>query len=126
ELKPVPIGEIGDLYIAGVGLSPGYWRDEEKTATACIPDPRGPEGARIYRTGDLAHVDEQGVFHFHGRADSQIKSRGYRIELGEIETVLGAVPGIAECAVVGVELGGFEGTTIAAAVALEGGGELKP
>lgn len=124
ELRPAPTGEIGDLYIAGVGLSPGYWRDPEKTAAAFLPDPRSDDGARIYRTGDLARVDGDGLFHFLGRADSQIKSRGYRIELGEIETALGALPGISECAVVGVDLGGFEGTTIAAAFATDNGGEL--
>lgn len=117
ELLATPVGEIGDLYIAGVGLSPGYWRDEEKTAAAFLPDPRAAEqdGARIYKTGDLARVDEQGLVHFLGRADSQIKSRGYRIELGEIESALNAVDGIRECAVVGVEAEGFEGVSICAA-----------
>ena len=116
ELRPAPTGEIGDLYIAGVGLSPGYWRDEEKTAAAFLPDPRAAEsGARIYRTGDLARVDEDGLVHFLGRADSQIKSRGYRIELGEIESAFNAIEGVRECAVVGVEAEGFEGVTICAA-----------
>ena len=92
ELVPVAQGEIGDLYIAGVGLSPGYWRDEEKTRAAFVPDPRSedPE-ARIYKTGDLARYSEDGLVQFLGRADSQIKSRGYRIELGEIETALNAL-----------------------------------
>lgn len=120
-LAPTPPGTIGDLYIAGVGLSPGYWRDSEKTAAAFLPDPRDREsGARIYRTGDLAQIDGDGLFHFLGRADSQIKSRGYRIELGEIETALGAVDGVGECAVVGVDLGGFEGTSICAAYVADG------
>jgi amino acid adenylation domain-containing protein len=125
ELKQVAPGEIGDLYIAGVGLSPGYWRDEEKTAAAFLPDPRKPgTGERIYRTGDLARVDEDGVVHFLGRIDSQIKSRGYRIELGEIEAALVAVDGMRECAIVGVEVGGFEGTAICAAYVAES--ELDP
>ena len=120
SLAAAPPGEIGDLYIAGVGLSPGYWRDPDKTRAAFLPDPRSPgSGARIYRTGDLARVDPDGVVHFLGRADSQIKSRGYRIELGEIENALNAVDGVRECAVVGVEIGGFEGTTIAAAYATD-------
>jgi amino acid adenylation domain-containing protein len=114
-LSPVPAGEIGDLYIGGVGLSPGYWRDEEKTAAAFLADPRSSDGARIYKTGDLARVDDDGIFHFLGRADSQIKSRGYRIELGEIESALNAVDGVRECAVVGVEAEGFEGVSIGAA-----------
>jgi amino acid adenylation domain-containing protein len=124
--KLQPAGdEIGDLYIAGVGLSPGYWRDEEKTAAAFLPDPRSSEsGERIYRTGDLARVDENGLVHFLGRADSQIKSRGYRIELGEIESAFNAIDGVRECAVVGVEAEGFEGVAICAAYVTDSG--LKP
>jgi acyl-coenzyme A synthetase/AMP-(fatty) acid ligase len=127
HLEPVPPGEIGDLFIAGAGLSPGYWRDEEKTRAAFIPDPRtsDPE-ARIYRTGDLARVGDDGLVHFLGRADSQIKSRGYRIELGEIETALNAIEEIGECAVVGVETGGFEGTAIGCAYAPANGTLLEP
>jgi acyl-coenzyme A synthetase/AMP-(fatty) acid ligase len=62
--------------------------------------------------------------HFLGRADSQIKSRGYRIELGEIESALSAIEGVRECAVVGVDLDGFEGTAICAAYA--GDAALEP
>ena len=135
ETEPVPIGTAcegeelivldGELYIGGVGLSPGYWRDEEKTATAFVEDPRGGEG-RIYRTGDLARQRDDGLFEFLGRADSQIKSRGYRIELGEIETALNAVDGVRECAVVGVETGGFEGTTICCAYSKVDGERPEP
>ena len=122
ELKPVPPGEIGDLYIAGVGLSPGYWRDEEKTGAAFLPDPRSSDrSARIYKTGDLARIGDDGLVYFLGRADSQIKSRGHRIELGEIETALNALHFLKECAVVGVETGGFEGTAICCAFAPENG-----
>jgi len=112
-LAPVAPGEIGELYIEGAGLSPGYWRDEEKTRAAFVSDPRS--GERLYRTGDLGRREEQGLLHFVGRADSQIKSRGYRIELGEIETTLTAIAGIAECAVVGVASDSFEGTAICCA-----------
>jgi acyl-coenzyme A synthetase/AMP-(fatty) acid ligase len=114
ELKPAPVGEVGELFIGGVGLSPGYWRDEAKTAAAFIADPREAE-KRIYRTGDLARVGADGLVYFLGRADSQIKSRGYRIELGEIETALNALGRLRECAVVAVETGGFEGATICCA-----------
>jgi amino acid adenylation domain-containing protein len=126
DLSPVGPGEIGDLYIGGVGLSPGYWRDEEKTSAAFIPDPRSRNGSsRIYRTGDLAKVEE-GVVYFLGRADSQIKSRGYRIELGEIETALNTLEELDECAVVGVESGGFEGTAICCAFATASGRDVDP
>ena len=64
--------------------------------------------------------------HFLGRADSQIKSRGYRIELGEIEAALATVAGIRECAVVGVDTGGFEGTTICCAYSVAEGHVLPP
>jgi amino acid adenylation domain-containing protein len=118
DLTPAPAGEIGDLYIAGAGLSPGYWRDEAKTGEAFLEDPRpGRRGGRIYRTGDLATVGDDGLVEFLGRADSQIKHRGYRIELGEIETALNALEGVGECAVVAVETGGFEGTAICCAYA---------
>jgi amino acid adenylation domain-containing protein len=121
-LEPTPPGEIGELYIEGAGLSPGYWREEEKTRAAFISDPR--TGQRMYRTGDLGRRDESGLLHFVGRADSQIKSRGYRIELGEIETALTAVPGVAECAVVGVPSGDFGGTAICCSWVSRTGAEL--
>jgi amino acid adenylation domain-containing protein len=123
SMAAVPVEEIGDLYIGGVGLSPGYWRDEEKTAAAFVPDPRDAD-ARIYKTGDLARLGEDGQFHFLGRADSQIKSRGYRIELGEIESALNPIDGIRECAVVGVEVAGFEGISICAAYVTDA--DLEP
>jgi amino acid adenylation domain-containing protein len=113
QLREVPSGEIGELHIAGAGLSPGYWRDEQKTADAFITDPH--DSRRLYRTGDLGRRDEHGVLHYVGRSDTQIKSRGYRIELGEIETALSALPGIAECAVVAVASEGFEGMAICCA-----------
>jgi amino acid adenylation domain-containing protein len=118
QLDAVPTGEIGDLYIGGVGLSPGYWRDEEKTSAAFVKGPRSSaERRRIYRTGDLAHVGNDGLVYFHGRADSQIKSRGYRIELGEIEVGLNALETLREAAVVAVETDAFGGTTICCAYA---------
>jgi amino acid adenylation domain-containing protein len=113
QLEPVTAGEIGELYILGAGLSPGYWRDEEKTQAVFIVHPS--TGERLYRTGDLARRDQDGVLHYVGRVDSQIKSRGYRIELGEIETALSAVEGVAECAVVAVPSDGFEGMAICCA-----------
>jgi amino acid adenylation domain-containing protein len=118
ERRVVPRGEIGEIFIAGAGLSPGYWRDDEKTGAAFVPDPRpGHGGGRIYRTGDLGRVGDDGQIEFLGRVDSQIKSRGYRIELGEIEAALSAISELRECAVVGVDTGGFEGTEICCAYA---------
>jgi amino acid adenylation domain-containing protein len=127
DMCPIPIGEIGELYIGGVGLSPGYWRDEAKTRSAFRPHPTSAEpGARLYRTGDLASIGEDGLVYFLGRVDSQVKSRGYRIELGEIEAALNALEQLKESAVVGVDTSGFEGTAICCAYAPMDGQEVRP
>ena len=128
DLHPVPAGESGQLCIRGVGLSPGYWRDAEKTAAAFVanPLPGAPPGDRLYRTGDLARVGPDGLVYFLGRADAQIKSRGYRIELGEIETALHALDGLRESAVVAMETAGFEGWAICAAYVPRSGSTVEP
>jgi amino acid adenylation domain-containing protein len=127
RLEPAADGESGDLYIAGAGLSPGYWRDEAKTQAAFIAAPAAL-GGRLYRTGDIARRDEDGVVHFLGRADAQIKSRGHRIELGEIETALHTFEELAECAVVAVDSSGFDGKAICCAyvAAASSGSEVTP
>lgn len=80
-LRPVAVGEIGALYIRGAGLSPGYWRDEEKTRTTFLPNPMsGVPGDRIYRTGDLARLGSDGFVYYAGQLDTPIASRGSRIE----------------------------------------------
>lgn len=123
SLQPAPPGEVGGLFIGGVGLSPGYWRDERKTSEVFFDtDSYG----RIYKTGDLAKVGEDDLIYFLGRADSQIKSRGYRIELGEIETALNALGLLRECAVVAVNSDGFEGTAICCAYAPLPGADGNP
>jgi amino acid adenylation domain-containing protein len=114
ELRPVAPGETGELYIRGVGVSPGYWRDPEKTRAVFLP---WGERERIYKTGDLAYRDTDGLFYYVGRADTQIKSRGYRIELGEIEAALHSLPGLRESAVVAIKSEGFEGWQICCAYA---------
>jgi amino acid adenylation domain-containing protein len=113
QLLPAPEGAVGDLYIRGVGLSPGYWRDPEKTSQAFLP--YGGDGGRIYKTGDLAQVSPDGLVYFVGRSDSQIKSRGHRIELGEVEFALNTLEELKECAVVALPTEGFEGTLICSA-----------
>jgi amino acid adenylation domain-containing protein len=117
-------GEVGEIHIAGAGVSPGYWRDERNTQASFVADPRSDGGiARIYRTGDLGLVDATGVLSFVGRRDSQIKSRGYRIELGEIETAISALPEVAECAVVAVSTHDFAGIAICCALVPADGGQ---
>jgi amino acid adenylation domain-containing protein len=125
DLEPVPAGQTGNLFIGGAGLSPGYWRDPEKTAAAFLADPRNsatPEGSetskrneRLYRTGDLAWQDESGCVYFIGRTDTQIKSRGYRIELGEIEAALNSCEALEECAVISIQAENFGGWMICCA-----------
>ena len=96
--RALPLGGIGELGIAGIGLARGYVNRDDLTEKAFIPDflrlPANPSG-RIYRTGDLCRINEQGEIEYHGRIDLQVKIRGYRIELTEIESVLLQVPGIA-------------------------------
>ena len=99
DFNPVPVGEIGELFISGDGLARGYWRRPELTAERFMTIPGlGPD--RIYRTGDLARFLPDGNIHFLGRADYQIKLRGHRIEPGEIESVLEKFPGVRQAAVI--------------------------
>jgi amino acid adenylation domain-containing protein len=116
QLEPVGGGEIGELCIGGVGVTSGYWRDEERTRAAFVPDPREPSsGRRMYKTGDSCRLGDDGLVYFLGRNDSQVKSRGYRIELGEIEAALATLEGIRESAVVSIASNGFEGVAICCA-----------
>ncbi|MCO7224345.1 non-ribosomal peptide synthetase/type I polyketide synthase [Pleionea sp. CnH1-48] len=98
-LNLLPIGQKGDLYIAGEGLAHGYLDDEQKTSLAFISDPF-VDGELMYRTGDLAAWSEQGELVYYGRGDNQIKLRGYRIELEELENALCACEEVKHAAVV--------------------------
>ncbi|MEV0642237.1 amino acid adenylation domain-containing protein [Streptomyces sp. NPDC050619] len=120
------VGEDGDLCIAGPGLSPGYWRDPEKTARAFRYFPTANGQRRWYITGDHGHVDESGTFHFHGRADRQVKSRGFRIELDEVAVAVNALPDVAEAAVVALPVAGMEGSQLHAACTLRTGVAKEP
>jgi amino acid adenylation domain-containing protein len=89
RFRPVPVGEIGDLYIGGVGVARGYANDPEKTNLAFVPDPFNPGfGGIMYRTGDLGRMMPDFNMEFLGRKDNQVKINGFRVELGEIESVL--------------------------------------
>ncbi len=107
--EPAPRGTTGNLYIKGVGLSPGYWQSPELTRKAFVT---GADGERMYKTGDRARIGPDGLLYFAGREDMQVKSRGYRIELGEIEAALSAVRRLRESVVVAVPSPGFDGATL--------------
>ncbi|MFF5229297.1 amino acid adenylation domain-containing protein [Dactylosporangium sp. NPDC000521] len=95
RMRPVPAGVPGELVIAGAGVALGYLRRPRLTADRFVPDPWGPPGARMYRTGDRARRLADGTLEFLGRLDTQVKVRGHRVELGEVETVLAGCPGVA-------------------------------
>ncbi|MFG1882363.1 amino acid adenylation domain-containing protein [Micromonospora sp. NPDC049102] len=105
----LPPGALGELYLGSPGLARGYQRAPGLTAQRFVPDPVGPPGGRLFRTGDLVRWRSDGRLVFHGRRDQQVKIRGVRVELGEVEAALAACPGVhaAAAAVHDGELAGY-------------------
>lgn len=103
ERQRVGIGEEGTLYARGACVMKGYWGMPQKTAEMILEwtDASG-HAERIYRTGDLVVLGDDGNYRFLGRRDHMIKSRGYRIELGEVEAALHSHPGVAEAVVLAI------------------------
>ncbi len=127
-LRPVPLGSVGHLHIRGAGLSPGYWREPERTREVFLPDPfdEKSQGSRIYRTGDLGRMDGEGNVHFLGREDQQVKTRGFRVELGELEGALRSLPEVEGCAVVGFARDGVPGKLLGCAFVPANGQAASP
>lgn len=116
-------GEKGELFVSGPSVMIGYWGDKEKTEKRLVENPLRPgSGEKVYRTGDMVTIDEDGNFVYLGREDGMVKTRGYRVELGEIETALYKHPSVKEAVVLPVP-DEIVGNRIKAVIALvEGSG----
>lgn len=110
-LKPCPIGVFGEICISGPQLAIGYLNAPDRAAKKFAPGPF--DAGRMYRTGDMGRLTEDGIFEFHGRLDEQIKIRGVRVEPAEVERAIGSFAGINEAVVItrdagrGIELVAF-------------------
>ncbi|MFE7483857.1 amino acid adenylation domain-containing protein [Streptomyces sp. NPDC057552] len=100
ELRPVPVGVGGELYVGGLLLGRGYVNAPGLTASRFVANPFAADGSRLYRTGDLARYAPDGSLDFLGRADNQIKIRGMRLEIEDVEASLAEHPRVRHTCVV--------------------------
>lgn len=118
NLLPVPEGVVGQLYIGGLGLSPGYLDRDDLTAAAFVANPLhaadpAAHSDRLYRTGDAVRRLRDGSLVYLGRLDFQVKLRGFRIELSEIEAALNADPCVEQAVVTLMKEGDSDGELVA-------------
>ncbi|MFJ6138686.1 amino acid adenylation domain-containing protein [Kitasatospora sp. NPDC092286] len=99
DLRPVPVGVTGEVYLGGQAIARCYLNRPALTAATFVPDPYGAPGERLCRTGDLGTVRPDGAVEVFGRRDTQVKLRGFRIELGEIEHALRQLPDVRQAVV---------------------------
>ncbi|KAH9109891.1 hypothetical protein AeMF1_015141, partial [Aphanomyces euteiches] len=100
ELRQVHVGVVGEIYLGGICVSPGYINLPEQTAERFMDDPFVPRGGRMFRTGDYGRLLPNGHFEIHGRKDSQVKLKGYHIELEEIGEAMMRHPQVTAAAAV--------------------------
>lgn len=96
-------GERGELWVGGDGVAAGYAGASRQTAAAFVADPHTDDGALVYRTGDIVHVDSRGRLHYSGRRDRQFKLAGVRFELGEVEAIALRRPGVVQAVALTLE-----------------------
>ena len=119
----VNAGEIGELCLLGPNVGKGYYNDPERTASNFVQNPLNQHYEEIiYKTGDLAKLDEHGDLHIQGRKDNQIKHMGYRIELEEIEAALNCLDYVSEAAVLHTSVNGLSRivAVVAGSIAVDG------
>ncbi|KOU93485.1 hypothetical protein ADK94_04590 [Streptomyces sp. XY593] len=115
ELRPVPTGTEGELYLGGPAVARGYRGRPGLTASRFLPDPFQGGGTRMYRTGDVVVRRDGGELEYRGRRDDQVKVRGHRIELGEVERIAAELPEVVAAACCPLAAGQALGLAVVAA-----------